>query len=179
LLIWQRILEDVLSAPLPDLPKDASAEDVAGRDNLVKLQTEFSSCMNVSHLDALGVQPLVPLLEDVQRLFPADYPTPKEETETGDYVPASLETAAEGAVEHVKAALALLRADRPSMAARALENLIDTEDADAEIDSRKGSRFRKELTDALAFVHSIGVDALFSFDLVRVATRLCLRIASC
>lgn len=175
----QRILEDILSAPLPDLPKDPSTEEIAGRDNLVKLQTEFGSCMNVSRLDALGVQPLAPLLENVQRLFPADYPTPKEESQASDGVFAALELAAEEAIERVKATLALLRADRPSPAAGALETLDDAEDGNVEAVSRKGSRFRKELTDALAFIHSIGVDAVFSFELVRVARRLSRLVASC
>lgn len=165
----------MLEAPLPVLsPTDASPEEQAGLDNLVKLQAEYGACLNETHLNALGDGPLVPLLKDVRRLFPAGYPTPKElaslaqpeDDANVNVVVDQVET--DAAVARVKALIASASQPEIARATGPLRTAVEDLAAGADEGSLVKSH-SKELTDVLAFVHSIGADALFSFELVRVA----------
>lgn len=162
----QQIVLDILKAPLPQSP---SSE--AELDNLKKLHAEFNSCMNETRLNQLGDGALAPLLEDVKRLFPVDgYPTPRQTAGfLGDAGLGSDDVAsAQSVVERIKAALAHAKQVAPGRTVDPGSQVLSERPIEDDVEELKGphgGQYSKELTDTLAYLHSIGEFLLLALNL--------------
>ncbi|CDZ96882.1 M13 family peptidase [Phaffia rhodozyma] len=145
----QKILLDVLTHLKASEEIDLeNPEKEAERSNLLKLKTVFDDCMAEDHLDALSYYPLVPLIEDIKSLFPVVYTSHDEDHEEEDdavFDAQEIETDSKHHHDH--------------------QPKHHPKHHDHKKGSKEEAKRRKDkLTKVLSYLHSKGIDSLFSFE---------------
>ena len=70
----QQILRHVLESPYSDSGLSAESPDAAGHEIFDKVQASYDACMDERKLRELGSQPLLQILREVEKHFPAVRP---------------------------------------------------------------------------------------------------------
>jgi len=61
---------------IPKTPQNVSTDlpdpdEIVDRQNFVKLKNFYNSCLNETHIDELGAEPLLPIIREITKIFPA------------------------------------------------------------------------------------------------------------
>lgn len=142
----------------------------AEKENLKKLKDTYHSCMDTDTLNKKGAQPLIPLVKEVIRTIGTFDVNPMPESESlvddafwrGSYSPDYV------ASEDLRASAISLK-DAKDALRRNAGKTLDVEPASVDLDEDEDSKpkpdpkRREKITEALTFLHSRGVDALFNF----------------
>lgn len=157
----QRVLLDILKRPIGDasLMRFVSEADKAEHDNLEKLQTFFNSCLDENYLTELGASPLLPIIDEIRSLFPANYPSP----DVSAAAAAAVETD-DNLWDKALAAVERIAEDvRTKVSSSSSAWTKPTADANEDQELIKKDKEEK-LTKVLAYLHAKAVDALFSLE---------------